>query len=771
MRNAGVDEGINVMIDEARDDSIDNDHDWNLLTDDVGIDGNNDGSPGDHDGHASSGAGTTLPGEPRIDKTDIKESDQIGITRVQYLPAGKINFSTTADIYFWATFMIPVTDSTQFYVPPANLALITGDNDLFVGSGIFPMPSGHIERISEAVAIGVGNPNDGTSGLSSDTATALLHMYYCLSAYQNNYQFAKAPLQPTLRAVAGNNRVTLYWDSIAESSPDPYLVSIGLLQPGQTTFEGYHIYRSTDPAFQDVYKLTNGEGSPDYYVPIMTYDIPHDGIKGYDTSLAIHDSTGTSNILFYMGTDSLPLLHSWVDSNVQNGQTYYYAIRAFSKPHDAAGFPPAESISPITENSDGSVTLGKSVVKVVPEAPAAGFVQAQVPNGIVHVAGTSTGSISYTVVDPTKMVNNQTFRITFEDTTYLANHVAAPGSTDTLTTKDFTLAIVKSRNPDVLDTLLSRDRKFADTIEQPLEYGVRLSFANQLVVSLNTALSKWNDPSTYDFVFQPTTNAFFQGTSSPSNYQIVIDSVGIDTSINITVPSSTNGSAGLTPIVLHSKPVNYRVTNTSTHQHVKTGFLELDGSNGKFSVSDSVTPPSRLKNLKNDYIFFVEPNAQDSLVFTWEVDMLYDSLFHNPKPGDTALIVLKKPFLSQDVYEYTTTGQHVNAASASSQLANIKVVPNPYIVENSWEPPSPYSNGEPPRTIHFNHLPAICTIDIFTVAGGLVATIYHNAAIYNGTEAWDLITKDHLPAAYGVYVYHVNAPGVGETVGKFAVIK
>jgi hypothetical protein len=132
---------------------------------------------------------------------------------------------------------------------------------------------------------------------------------------------------------------------------------------------------------------------------------------------------------------------------------------------------------------------------------------------------------------------------------------------------------------------------------------------------------------------------------------------------------------------------------------------------------------------------------------------------------------LKKPFLSQDIYEYTTTGQKINAVSASNQMANIKVVPNPYVVENSWEPESPYSNGEPPRTIHFNHLPATCTIDIFTVSGGLVATIYHSAAIYDGTESWNLITKDHLPASYGIYVYHVNAPGVGEKVGKFALIK
>jgi hypothetical protein len=41
----------------------------------------------------------------------------------------------------------------------------------------------------------------------------------------------------------------------------------------------------------------------------------------------------------------------------------------------------------------------------------------------------------------------------------------------------------------------------------------------------------------------------------------------------------------------------------------------------------------------------------------------------------------------------------------------------------------------------------------------------------DGTAEWDMLTKDNLSIAYGVYVYHVEAPSVGEKVGKFAVIK
>ena len=41
----------------------------------------------------------------------------------------------------------------------------------------------------------------------------------------------------------------------------------------------------------------------------------------------------------------------------------------------------------------------------------------------------------------------------------------------------------------------------------------------------------------------------------------------------------------------------------------------------------------------------------------------------------------------------------------------------------------------------------------------------------NGYVAWNLRTKDNLDVAPGLYLYHVDAPGVGTTKGKFAILK
>ena len=88
-----------------------------------------------------------------------------------------------------------------------------------------------------------------------------------------------------------------------------------------------------------------------------------------------------------------------------------------------------------------------------------------------------------------------------------------------------------------------------------------------------------------------------------------------------------------------------------------------------------------------------------------------------------------------------------------------------------WEPKNPYTSGRGPRSIHFTHLPNKCTIRIFTVSGELVKEIDHESNMIDGTADWDLLTKDRLSAAYGVYIYHIDAPGIGTKVGKFAIIK
>jgi hypothetical protein len=99
------------------------------------------------------------------------------------------------------------------------------------------------------------------------------------------------------------------------------------------------------------------------------------------------------------------------------------------------------------------------------------------------------------------------------------------------------------------------------------------------------------------------------------------------------------------------------------------------------------------------------------------------------------------------------------------------VVPNPYLASAQWENKNPYSTGRGTRSLHFTHLPPVCTIRIFAVDGSLVRIIDHNTPIDDGTEYWDMLSKDNLSISYGVYIAYIEAPGIGNKIVKFAVIK
>ena len=73
------------LLDEARDDGIDNDGDWDPLIDDLGADGVA------LTGDAGEGDGFPTNGEPHFDKTDVDESDQIGLNAFEYFsPPGAV---------------------------------------------------------------------------------------------------------------------------------------------------------------------------------------------------------------------------------------------------------------------------------------------------------------------------------------------------------------------------------------------------------------------------------------------------------------------------------------------------------------------------------------------------------------------------------------------------------------------------------------------------------------------------------------------------------
>ncbi|GBD92516.1 hypothetical protein BMS3Abin05_00088 [bacterium BMS3Abin05] len=734
-------EGLdNPMIDERRDDGIDNNHNWDILTDDVGLDGvPNTHDFGEGDGRPTSGwqpgpngklYDTGEPGEPHIDKTDINESDMIGLTSFyNFQPFSFVPLSDDRKIWKY---------STPGYL---NAALQDADADFMFASGYFPSKPQQIERFSMAMVFGW------------DHDELLRNVKWVKEAYVNNYNFAKAPYLPSLTAVPGDNKVTLYWDDKAELSKDPI---------SGYDFEGYRIYRSSDPGFNDPTPITNGYGSKTYIKPMAQFDLV-DQYKGFSP-------VPVNGVEFFLGKNT-GLQHSFVDTTAKNGFTYYYAVTAYDHGDSEHGIPPTETSRAIAIGASGLVvSIGTNVAVVRPEAPVAGYVG---PNpdetGLKKNEGNEgTGHVYVKIIDPMKVKNDNTYKITFlknapksiipEATRYAVINVTDPANPDTLL--DVPFMVVSSDGDTLVDRSLDKEgRDFFD--------GIQLLVRNDWKVKKIAQYSGWYpQPDTaYMISFAPFDFSGIKprGIDYPRDYELIFNDDLTGRSEALTVYQ--NG----VPITIPSQQTNFTVLDPATGDTLHYAFIDNP-------MRPSFIKAGYFSNLDNIVFFEQKP---DTSFITWSLSITgNDSSAHHPGTGDTLRILTTKPFKAGDAFLYTSKGAKVNyqAAVRDSSLNRVRVVPNPYVVGATWEPPNPYSNGRGPRELHFTHLPPQATIRIYTVRGDLVATIEHNSSIYDGTAVWNMLTKDNLDISYGIYIYYLEAHDasgkkIGEKIGRFAVIK
>ena len=270
-----------------------------------------------------------------------------------------------------------------------------------LASGPFTLPPGKSLPFSYASILGV-NEKDV---LANARLAQLL--------YNADYKAAAPPDEPRVRAVAGDKKITLYWDAYpSEYSTDP-------LTGSTDRFEGYRIYKSTDRGrtWGDD-PITNNDGIVQNYVPIAIYDLK-DGITG----------TVESNPYLDLGSDT-GLKHSFVDVDVINGFEYWYAVCAYDL-QDGAEVPPMEN----SRKSNASIE-GDNTVAVVPRAPVAGYkLPSQLVSDIVpDPSDDGKGMIEFTILDPDNSTGSD-FDIMFYDTLYIADTSDGSFSIDTVTGK------------------------------------------------------------------------------------------------------------------------------------------------------------------------------------------------------------------------------------------------------------------------------------------------------------------------------------------------
>ncbi len=701
----------------------DEDLDWVALADDTGEDGvfeTNDPGEGD---------GVPTAGEPHFDRTDKDESDQIGLTGFQmnYInnPGG-----TPDNVVFFRTGQPPHPDwpkelFDKWSSPNVNTRFDprTGAERINIGflfaSGPFTLKAGKTERFSLALAYG------------SDLQELRTTVRVVQAIYNANYQFAVPPPSPTVKAEVGDKYVQLTWDDVAEHSTDPITTV--------NDFEGYRIYRSTDPEFRDPRVILTGRGTGTIGngKPIAQFDLKN-GIGGFS-------EVTVEGIAYYLGGET-GITHTFKDVSVVNGQQYYYAVCAYDygptvqlQGQDVFAYYPSENAIAVSRTPRGGTILPKNVVAVRPNPKALGYTAASA-SLVTREAGLGTGTVDVRVLDSKLVPNNHLFKITFN------------ANSDQVLANSYNL--IDSTTGEVL---FSTGRDFFGEGTGVSEAGVQPQISTLPTVVVDTIGSGFTAGSTTNarLLVSYSSGAAMPITlrrrNFPYDLRISFSNVVIDT------------VEGIFPFPAFDRPVKFRVValTPSGEEHLRCKFVDLTGDSTLSLHPDEVIQ-----------VF----TGSDSLIsnqrWTWSIKIKSDSgTVITPTLGDVYDLKLQYPFTKGDVFTFHTTAEFIESGKAKEAFDGAPyVVPNPYVGAASFEPSLFATSGRGDRRMEFRGLPQSCTIRIYTVRGELVQTLTHEGST-EGYVPWDLRTKDNLDVAPGLYVFQVDAGEVGTHIGKFAIIK
>jgi hypothetical protein len=522
-----------------------------------------------------------------------------------------------------------------------------------------------------------------------------------------DFQFARPPDPPTVYGVPGDGRVTIYWDGTRSENS---------IDPftGAQDFEGYRVYRSEDGGVTWGKPITDNRGNPVMWEPLAIYDLDNEWS-------GTHPEESAPGIHFYLG-DNSGLAYTYVDSSValRNGVRYHYAVTAFD--HGDTNLAPLENAL----NIDAI-----NVVEVVPTSPPLGFSSAAV-DSLEHTSGSATGRFEVKVLDPFA-VKEEAYRISFH---------SEPEKHFVITTVGGDTVI--SNSGTARNFMINGERKY-------IFDGFELEVDDENAILLIPSESRWTQGSSNLRLNIERLTGF---ATDAGRYEITFSDNFIDNSID---------GLGRT-----GKPIRFTVRDLSRNNARVPVIYFTDGGE-----QDRIDHGDQILLLKDD-----EPPINLSKVL-WRITFLnpQDASIApvNPGAGDEAQFGTTIPFNAtlQDVFTlYAKPSTIEKQTITASMLDNIKVVPNPYLTASQFEQPTEFRTGRGDRVIKFINLPVECTIRIYTLAGEHVVTIEHFGSLSSGSErSWNLVNKDGLDVAPGMYIFHVDARDLGETIGRFAIIK
>lgn len=716
--------------------------------------------------------------EPNFGLLDISESDMIGLTGFQMLHHPQENEPPFSTYDKEAYEQIASPRLEEYFGELANLIMT-------FGAGTFRLPRGLTERISMAEL----HSYEELSGLNapSHSAPSLFEKKRIVQfIYESDYRFAQPPIMPTLKATAADGKVILTWDNFSDLyTREPML-------KGANDFEGYKLYKATDKYFSDAEKLTDMYGNPIGKLPIFQCDLI-DNIKGAAEFANINGE------LYYLGKDS-GVQHYYVDTNVQNGRTYYYGLAAYDygiQGLEVAIMPAENNIVIDLDESEEIRFVGKNVAVVTPEQRAAGYAPPQIDAaGMQQLDG--RGTVYADLLDQHAAAQNHTFKINFLADTlgYARRNKGMRHPLDAvivnsgLEVYDVTAdSLVYRETVDAYpgDHFLYNGKTYVDDGQRLVEYDY-YNTEDELTTDIFQGIQLRFTVPTQSGQIDPARSGWVTGQGPllveaslyeskgfPYTYDIVFTSSDTETVCKVNQGSYIYDLSNATmKSYLLGQAFNFYVINRAAVDSAGN-FERLDlivndlNLNKQYDIFEDVVLAGH--TIKKKSILGKPLVYWSGTIFS--IDFRgYMSEEELPKPNDVYRVSFLRPFAATDSLMFTVKPEVVlDKKSLASALDEILVVPNPYVATDAMETAisNPYLNQR--RKLMFTHIPAQCTIKIFTASGIFVDEIVVDNPPESGIVHWDMLTREGLEIAAGIYVYHVKTPSGEEKLDKFAVIK
>jgi len=652
----------------------------------------------------------------------------------------------------------PTTGQQTRYQVPGDPVTGTGwldenenDRRLMLSSGPFTMAPGDTQEVVVGILI--------AQGVNRLDSVRLLKEYdgQAQEVFDLNFRIPAPPPRPEVHVREYDQAVDLIWSTIALDSCE---VSEELNQ--EFCHQGYNVYQ--------------GESVAGPWRKIFTYDVE-------DTVALIYgnrfnsQSNGIETVVLQRGSNSGLQHRVRIEQDYINGgrlinfRPYYYAVTAYS--YDTRNVTPyligPNKVGDIAETLENS----PSAVEAVPKANP-GVLEQEAE----HTSGVSDGYVEVAYVDQAAIVDHE-YQVVFRpnpndengDTPYVwdlvdvtaGGQVLLSGMTDQL--EDFEAPVTNGFIVNVVGPPLGvKDYQWGPDPSGRWLTGVNFGlsgffgglgigaefqgselapadYAKDLEIRFSQDPSQWSQVRVYwrltDPVRYETQEEF--GTFPGSAWDVTDPENPRRLNINI-VESPTENPAKPGDLMWNPDESDlggreyFYIMNSDYNGSVDYGGGDIPGANGRNSdvlLAGGLRIRPEHSFLESDGVFSIQLNRINT-----EADVF---AFRTSPLGST---------------EGTTVGLSVE---------NVRAVPNPYLNQSAYE------SNQFDRILRFVNLPAAdAKVRIFNLAGELVRTLEKTDA-QSSYLNWDLENDYGIPIASGVYIYHVDAPGIGTKTAKLVV--